>query len=30
MPKIHRYDAKNLGCRGDFFVRVNGFKLSVV
>ena len=24
MPKNRRYGAKNLGCRADFFVLVNG------
>ena len=24
VPKIHRYGTKHLGCRADFFVRVNG------
>ena len=24
VPKLHRYGAQNLGCRADFFVRVNG------
>ena len=28
MPKIQRYGAKNLECRADFFVRVNGVSTS--